>query len=202
MSLLIVGSCSRVTQNIIKLLSQNQVYTTVTILDLLPTYNFHQRFYRLQKDLKKSNSNITVSLDKLFQLEDLAESINKHDDLLVVTHDYFQSVPSKTKILETTAQLSQKVTSTFMQKKPVFAAPLEYDHFGVTDPQTEFNGARDAVFKANPNATFVRADIQDSTEFLAYLHHPKNIIEESLFKIPETFNPKIVESNRFSEAVL
>lgn len=49
MSLLIVGSCSRVTQNLIHLLARNHTYQQITILDLLPTYHFHQRFYRLQK---------------------------------------------------------------------------------------------------------------------------------------------------------
>ena len=49
MSLLIVGSCSRVTQNIVTRLAQLKTYQSITILDLLPTYHHHLRFYNLQK---------------------------------------------------------------------------------------------------------------------------------------------------------
>ena len=100
MSLLIVGSCSRVTQNIVKLLAQKQTYQNITILDSLPLYHFHQRFYNLQKDLKYANASTKVTIDKLFRPEDLAHNIKSHQDLLFVTHDYFQSVTSKTKIME------------------------------------------------------------------------------------------------------
>ena len=116
MSLLIVGSCSRVTQNIVKLLAQRQQYQNITILDLLPLYDFHLRFYNLQKHLKSTNSNTKVTLNKLFRPEDLAANINNHKDLLFVTHDYFQSVTSKTKLMDITAKLSSSVSLSSFRK--------------------------------------------------------------------------------------
>jgi hypothetical protein len=109
MSLLIVGSCSRVTQNLILKVGQTQSHKSVTILDLLPTYNYHQRYYQLQKQLSKLPYAPSVTLNKLVKAEDLAHNIQKHDDIVCVTHDYFQSVTSKTKVIELTAQLSQNV---------------------------------------------------------------------------------------------
>ena len=84
----------------------------------------------------------------------------------------------------------------------MFVVPLEYDHFGVADPEALFKQVQESVFKKNPNATFVRSDIQDSTEFLALLHQPKSLLDERSFTVPYTFNPKIVESSQFTEAVL
>lgn len=71
MSLLIVGSCSRVTSNIIHTLSKNQQYTKITIADLLPLYPFHHRYYRLRKELDASSSSTTVNITKLFEKNQL-----------------------------------------------------------------------------------------------------------------------------------
>lgn len=49
MSLFIVGSVSRITSNIVHQIAKTSLYRSVTIADLLPTYDFHHRFYRLQK---------------------------------------------------------------------------------------------------------------------------------------------------------
>lgn len=49
MSLFIIGSVSRVTSNIVHHLAKNSKYTAVTIADILPVYDFHNRFYRLQR---------------------------------------------------------------------------------------------------------------------------------------------------------
>jgi predicted PP-loop superfamily ATPase len=51
MSLYIVGSCSKITQNIVLQLAKNNQYKKITIGDMLPVYQFHSRFYQLQKDL-------------------------------------------------------------------------------------------------------------------------------------------------------
>ena len=120
MSLLIVGSCSRVTQNIVKQLAHKQSYESITILDLLPLYHFHQRFYNLQRYLRSNNLSTQITLSKLFRPEDLAANIKSHKDLLFVTHDYFQSVTSKTKLMEMTANLSQSVSSILTQEKSSF----------------------------------------------------------------------------------
>ena len=56
MSLLIVGSCSRVTQNIVLALGKQQLYKKITISDLLPTYDMHRRYYRLKRHLSDQKS--------------------------------------------------------------------------------------------------------------------------------------------------
>lgn len=123
MSLLIVGSCSRATQGIVAQLAKQQLYQSITILDLLPTYDLHQRFYRLKQNLSSLNSNTQVNINKLINIEELASNINSHKDLLFVTHDYFTSVTSKTKLMEITAQLSKQVLlSTF--RKMLSLPPL------------------------------------------------------------------------------
>ena len=58
----------------------------------------------------------SITINKLIRPEYLAHSIQQHDDLLCVTHDYFQSVTSKTKLMELTAQLSQNVRFIIFRK--------------------------------------------------------------------------------------
>lgn len=56
MSLFIIGSVSRVTSNIVHQLSKNKQYSSITIGDLLPNYQYHHRFYRLQRELDNLKS--------------------------------------------------------------------------------------------------------------------------------------------------
>lgn len=56
MSLVIVGSCSRITQNIVLALAKQTLYQKISISDVLPTYDFHRRFYRLKRYLKDQKS--------------------------------------------------------------------------------------------------------------------------------------------------
>lgn len=41
MSLIVVGSCSKITQNIILALAKEKLYNKITISDLLPAYQYH-----------------------------------------------------------------------------------------------------------------------------------------------------------------
>lgn len=109
MSLLIVGSTSRITQNIILHLARQSAYKSITISDLLPLYSYHHRYYRLRKALAEQHAQTTVSLTKLARTDELHAQIQQHQDVLFVTHDYFQSVTSKTKLMELTAELSKNV---------------------------------------------------------------------------------------------
>ena len=56
-----------------------------------------------------------------------------------MTHDYFQSVTSKQKLMEMTALLTQK------KKNVLFVAPIEYDHFGEKNPEQTFLDAKSKV---------------------------------------------------------
>lgn len=117
MSLLIVGSTSRITQHIILQLSKLNAYKTITVSDLLPTYEYHNRYYRLRKALAESNSTTSVKLSKLTRTEQLYHQIQNNQDILFVTHDYFHSVTSKTKLMELTAQYSKNVKVSLFRKK-------------------------------------------------------------------------------------
>lgn len=61
MSLFIVGSCSKITRNIILQLAKNNQYNQITLGDVLPVYDFHQRYYQLRRDL--ANAKLTTQVD-------------------------------------------------------------------------------------------------------------------------------------------
>ena len=103
MSLLVIGSCSKIASNIILSLAKHQSFNRITIVDLLPLYSFHQRFYKLKKNLFEQRSSTEVHLDKIINIESLNKHINNHSNILHITHDYFLSVTSKAKIMEMTA---------------------------------------------------------------------------------------------------
>jgi len=117
MSLLIIGSCSKITQNIVLHLGKSQTYSRITISDLLPTYCFHKRYYKLRQQLDQANINTSVALNKLISTDELYKQINNHNDILFITHDYFQTVTSKTKIMELTAEFTKKVNKLAFRKK-------------------------------------------------------------------------------------
>ena len=114
MSLQIFGSCSRITRNIILQLAKNNQYSKITVNDLLPVYSFHDRFYRLQRELADAKLTIDINLDKILQPSTLNQKVNSNDDVLFVTHDYYQHVASKTKLMTTIAQLAKNVPICFI----------------------------------------------------------------------------------------
>lgn len=73
MSLFIIGSVSRITSNIILQLSQNNQYQKITVLDPLPTYDYHHRFYRLQQQIENAKYTTELSLEKSTYINDLAK---------------------------------------------------------------------------------------------------------------------------------
>lgn len=128
MSLFIIGSASRVTSNIVMQLAKNAQYSSVTIADLLPSYDNYHRYYRLQKDLDHLHvKDFNLSIQKMFDANQLYDH-SKFDDVLFVTHDYYQSVTSKTKLMRMVAEVCKKRSHLF------FATPVEYDHFGYANP--------------------------------------------------------------------
>jgi hypothetical protein len=62
MSLFIVGSCSKITRNIVLQLAKNNQYNQITIGDVLPHYDLHQRYYQLRRDLADLNLTTQVGL--------------------------------------------------------------------------------------------------------------------------------------------
>ena len=73
------------------------------------------------------------------QINDIYEGERSHSDVLFVTHDYYQHVTSKTKLMQLTAEACRKVLSYFIQRNNVvFATPVEYDHFGFDTPDGNY----------------------------------------------------------------
>lgn len=103
MSLYVIGSCSRITRNIVLQLAKNNQYNQITICDLLPVYDFHDRFYQLKRELSDLKSNTKVTLDKLIQPSQLYTAVNGEGDVLFVTHDYYTNVTAKTKLMRLVA---------------------------------------------------------------------------------------------------
>lgn len=68
MSLLIVGSCSKITSNIVLALAKHNIYESITIADPLPLYHHHERYYKLRKNLNEQRSKVPVVLDKLLNV--------------------------------------------------------------------------------------------------------------------------------------
>lgn len=122
MSLLIVGSCSRVTQNIVLALGKQPLYKKITISDLLPTYDMHRRYYRLKRHLSDQKSQVDVSIDKLIRADHLYHQVESHDHVLYVTHDYYHSTTSKTKLMELTAEFAKQVCPN-PRRKNVLSSP-------------------------------------------------------------------------------
>ena len=120
MSLLIVGSASRITQNIVLQLARTKAYSSITISDLLPCYSFHNRYYNLRKALSHGPAGTTVALNKLTRVEELYKQVQEHRDVLYVTHDYFSSVTSKTKLMELTADFAKNVTTILRRSNELY----------------------------------------------------------------------------------
>lgn len=99
MSLLIVGSCSKITSNIVLALARNNLYESITIADPLPLYHHHERYYKLRKNLNEQRTKLPVTLDKLVNIESLNKQVNNHRDVLYITHDYFATVTAKQKLM-------------------------------------------------------------------------------------------------------
>lgn len=107
--MIIVGSCSRVTQNIVLAAAKQSLYKKITISDLLPTYDFHRRYYRLRRQLAEQKAETEVVLDKMVKIDHLYHQIQAHSHVLFVTHDYFHSTTSKTRLMELTADFAKQV---------------------------------------------------------------------------------------------
>ena len=197
MSLLIIGSCSRITSKIVQSLARNQQYTRITIGDLLPTYNFHNRYYRLRKELDQEKLSVNVELQKLFETNQIPVLSEEHGDVLFVTHDYYATVSSKLKLMEVTANANKKREHLF------FATPVEYDQFGYQNPEQRYQEAENKVREINPNSTIIRSDVQDHGESVAYINHDKNILDDRLFEFSysQKFSPRIVSSAHYANVV-
>lgn len=83
----------------------------------------------------------------------------------------------------------------------MFATPLEYDHFGFDNATQNYLNSQQKAIAANPNANFIRSDVQDRSELFAYLNKSKGIIEEQLISVPSSFKPSVVSTANYVQQV-
>ena len=74
-------------------------------------------------DLK---SNVNVSLDKLIQPAQLYNAVNQDGDVLFVTHDYYESVTSKTKLMKLVAEYGKNVSICYSLRDRIYSLPLPF----------------------------------------------------------------------------
>ena len=139
---------------------------------------------------------MTVKLAKLATISDLYQH-NSHSDVLFVTHDYYQHVTSKTKLMALTAQACKKRDHVF------FATPVEYDHYGFENPDHHYRQAEMKVREDLPQATIIRSDVQDAGEAFAYINSKKKLIDQKVydFYANSNFSPKVVNANHYANVV-
>ena len=74
-------------------------------------------------DLK---SNVNVSLDRLIQPSHLYNAVNHDGDVLFVTHDYYESVTSKTKLMKLVAEYGKNVSICYSFRDPIYSLLLPF----------------------------------------------------------------------------
>ena len=74
-------------------------------------------------DLK---SNVNVSLDKLIQPAQLYNAVNHDGDVLFVTHDYYERVTSKTKLMKLLAESGNNVSMCYSFRDRIYSLPLPF----------------------------------------------------------------------------
>lgn len=88
------------------------------------------------------------------------------------------------------------------RKNLFFATPIQYDHFGYKNPEQNYLEAEKIVQKINSNSTFIRSDVQDKTEALAYFNSDKtNILEKHVFSSKFHFYPRIANASGYADVV-
>jgi hypothetical protein len=122
--------------------------------------------------LDQAQAQLNLNLTKLTNVNDLNKHSN-YDDVLYVTPDYYESVTSKTKLMELTAEACKHRNYLY------FATPAEYDHFGFANPESHYIDSEKKVLQINPNSTIIRSELQESTEALKVLPHLQNKVASS-----------------------
>ena len=101
MSLLVINSSSRVARGLIKGFTKSGHFSQILCADLLPNYKAIERFISLKEELGGEKKLIDL---KITGKESLKDAIDRADQIVYVTHDYYQNVPSKTSMFDNVMQ--------------------------------------------------------------------------------------------------
>ena len=88
-------------------------------------------------------------------MTDLETVLKQATDVVYVTHDYYQNVPSKLNLLKHTAQLSTKVGV----KKLLAVTPVENDHYAEQNPAHAATQSENEARLAFPNIVELKTDL-------------------------------------------
>ena len=99
--------------------------------------------------------------------------------------------------MELTAEVCRK------RERLYFATPVEYDHFGFSNPEANYLKAHNKVREIAPQSTIIRSDVQDHNEAFAYINSSKGTIDGQLFNFysNKNFSPKVVNSYHYANVV-
>lgn len=117
MSLLVINSSSRVAGGLIKGLAKNGQYDRIVCADLLPNYKAIERFINLQQEVSSKDRLVDLKITGKSSLED---AIHQADQVVYVTHEYSQNVPSKTSMFDNVVKM---MAEEFPDKKVRFPDP-------------------------------------------------------------------------------
>lgn len=102
MSLLLLNASNRIAQGFLRVAVESGKYERIVCADIFPTYPTINRLLRFRDSL---NTTTKIDLFKINDKQDLHDAIKQCNNLLYVTHDYYQLVASKKNLLVATINL-------------------------------------------------------------------------------------------------
>ncbi|CAD8110939.1 unnamed protein product [Paramecium sonneborni] len=119
MSLLILNASNRIAQGFLKVAAESGKYEKIICGDIFPTYFTVQRLLKFKQQFSTN-----IELFKFNDRQDLHDVIKQANNLLYVSHDYYQVTASKKNLLVATLDLAKSRN----YKTVAYVAPVEHDH--------------------------------------------------------------------------
>lgn len=115
MSLLILNSSSRIARGLAKGFLKEGSFDRILCADLFPNYKAIERFISLTTEVDPNQASKLHDL-KITGKQSVSDAIREADQVIYVTHDYFQNVPAKTSYFE---NVMKTMSTEFPDKKVV-----------------------------------------------------------------------------------
>ncbi|CAK90339.1 unnamed protein product (macronuclear) [Paramecium tetraurelia] len=115
MSLLLLNASNRIAQGFLKVAAESGKYEKIICADIFPTYFTVQRLLKFKQQFSTK-----IELFKVGDRQDLHDVIKQANNLLYVSHDYYQVTASKKNLLVATLDLAK----TRNYKTVAYVAPV------------------------------------------------------------------------------
>ncbi|CAD8176980.1 unnamed protein product [Paramecium octaurelia] len=147
MSLLLLNASNRIAQGFLRVAAESGKYEKIICADIFPTYFTVQRLLKFKQQFSTK-----IELFKVGDRQDLHDVIKQANNLLYVSHDYYQVTASKKNLLVATLDLAK----TRNYQTVAYVAPVEHDHQEEIDEwkHLEVEGRRSI-----PQLVGIRSDI-------------------------------------------